>query len=80
MDLEAVIKLAASAASRKTKSSRPRSREAPGRRLGKRTAAGQGASLDLGLLDLVFLEAALAADLITASISLHATTWSTPFM
>ena len=30
------------------------------------TAAGRGASLDLGPLDLVFLEAALAADLITA--------------
>ena len=67
MDLEAVIKSAASAASRKTKSKGPRSREAPGRRLGKRTAAGRGASLDLGSLDLVLLEAALAADLITAS-------------
>ena len=62
-----MIKSAASAASRKSKSMWPRSREAPGRRLGKRTAAGRGASLDLGPLDLVFLEAALAADLITAS-------------
>ena len=43
---QAVIKLAASAASR--------------------TAAGRGASLDLRPLDLGFLEAALAADLITA--------------
>ena len=65
--MEAVIKSAASAVSRKTKSSGPRSREEPGRGLGKRTAAGRGASLDLGPLDLVFLEAALAADLITAS-------------
>ena len=68
-NFQGVIKLAASAASRKTKSRRPRSREAPGRRLGMRTAAGRGASLDLGPLDLVFLEAALAADLITASTS-----------
>ena len=37
----------------------------------KRTAAGRGASLDLGALDLIFGEAALAADLITASISLR---------
>ena len=62
-----MIKSAASAASRETKCRGPRSREAPGRRLGKQTAAGRGASLDLGPLDLVFLEAALAADLITAS-------------
>ena len=59
LGLEAVIKSAASAASRKTESRGPRSREAPGRRLGKRTAASRGASLDLGPLDLVFLEAAL---------------------
>ena len=39
---------------------------AAGRRLGKRTAAGWGASLDLGPLDVVFLEAALVADLIVA--------------
>ena len=49
--MEAVIKSAASAASRKTKSRGPRSREAP------RPAAVQ---------DLVFLEAALVANLITA--------------
>ena len=70
--MEAVTKWVDSAASRKTKSRGPRSGEAPGRRLGKRTAAGWDASLDLGPLDLVFLEAALAANLITASISLHA--------
>ena len=64
---QAVIKSAAGAASRKPKSKGPRSRGAPGRQLGKRPAAGQGASLDLGPLDLVFLEAALAADLITSS-------------
>ena len=58
-DLEAMIKSAASAASRKTKSRGPRCRGALGRRLGKRTAAGQGASVDLGPLDLVSLEAAL---------------------
>ena len=63
---QAVIKLAASAASPKTKSREPRPRGAPGRWLGKQTAAGRGASLELGLLDLGFLEAALAADLITA--------------
>ena len=39
--LQAVIKSAASAASRKTKNQGPRSRGAHGRRLGKRTAAGQ---------------------------------------
>ena len=65
--MEAVIKSAAIAASRKTKCRGPRSREFPGPRLGKRTAASQGDSLDLGPLDLVFLEAALTADLITAS-------------
>ena len=52
MNLEAVIKSDASAASRKTKSRGPRSREAPGQRLGKWTAAGK---------------AELAANLITAS-------------
>ena len=50
----------------KTKPRRPRSRGAPGRLHGKQTAAGWGAPLDLGPLDLVSLEAALAADLITA--------------
>ena len=80
-DLEAVIKLAASAASRKTKSRAPRCcREAPGRRLGKRPAAGQSAFLDLGPLDLVVLDAALAADLIMASISLHVPTPTNPIL
>ena len=64
LDMEAAIKSAASAASRKTKSRG--SMEAPRRRLGKRMAAALGASLDLGPLDVGFLEAALAADLITA--------------
>ena len=68
--MEAVIKSAASSASSKTKSRGPRFREAPERRLGKQTAAGQGASLDLGPLFLVFREAALAANLITAARSL----------
>ena len=44
------------------------------------TAAGRGTSLDLGPLDLVFLEAALAADLITASISLDVATAANPFL
>ena len=62
---QAVIKSAASAASPKTNSRD----QAPG---GRRTAAqladdgGRGAPLDLGPLDLVFGEAALAPDLITA--------------
>ena len=49
------------------------------RRLGKWTAAGRGASIDLGPLDLVFLETALVADLIMASISLQAFPLPTPF-
>ena len=48
MGLEAVIKSAASAASRKTKSRGLRFREAPGQRLSNQKAAGRGASLDLG--------------------------------
>ena len=76
---QAVIKSAASAASRKPKSKGPRSRGAPGRIVdggrwttgdGQTTGNGrmtdQGAPLDLGPLDLGFLEAAPAADLITA--------------
>ena len=55
-DLEAVIKSAASAASRKTKSSGPRSREAP-----------RPVARALPCILVPFLEAALAADLITAS-------------
>ena len=61
-----MMKSAAIGATRKAKSRGPRAREAPGRRLGKQTAAGRSDSLDLGPLDLVFLEAALVADLITA--------------
>ena len=76
----AMIKSTAGAASRKTESMGPRSREALGRRLGEWTTATRGASLDLGPLDLVFLEAALAADLITASISRHVATAPNPFL
>ena len=63
---QAVIKSAASAASRKTKNQGPRSRGAHRRRLGMRTTGLGWAPLDLGPCFLVFLEAALAADLITA--------------
>ena len=65
--MEAVIKSAGSAASRKTKSRRPRSREVPRLVAIRLPSRCQGASLDLGPLDLVFLEAALAADFITGS-------------
>ena len=62
---EAVIKSAASAASRK-----PKSREGSSRGVQDGGAAGGqrpwGTSLELPSLDLGFLEAALAADLITA--------------
>ena len=75
-----MIKPAASAASRKTKSWGPRLRDAPGRRLGKRTAAGRGAPLDLGPLDLLSLVAALADKLITASISIRVPTPDSPFL
>ena len=71
MDLEAVIKSAASAASKKTKPRGPRCREALLPAAGRLPSRRPGASLDLGPLDLVFLEAALAADLITASKSLQ---------
>ena len=64
--MEAVITSAASADSRKTKSRGPRSREAPRPAAVCLPSRLPGASLDLGPLDLVFLEAALAADLITA--------------
>ena len=80
LDVEAAIKLAAKGASRKTKSRGPRSREAPGRRLGKWTAAGRAASVYLGLLNLVFLEAALAGDFITAFIFLHVPIAGNPFL
>ena len=69
--MEAVIKSAASAASSKTKSRGRRPREVPRLAAVHLPSRRPGASLDLGPLDLVFLEAALAADLITASISLH---------
>ena len=62
---QAVIKSAASAASRK-----PKSREGSSRGVQDGGSAGgrwpQGAPLGLGFLGLVFREAALAADLITA--------------
>ena len=80
MDLEDVIKSAVSAASRETKPRGPRSRGAPRRRLGNRTAAAFCAFLELGPLDLVFLEAVLAADLITAPKSLHVPTTANPFL
>ena len=62
---QAVIKSAASAASRKPKSKETSSRGAP---RGRRPPAEppSGAPLELPSLDLGFLEAALAADLITA--------------
>ena len=65
LDFQAVIKSAASAASPKTESRGPSSRGAPdgGSAGGRRP---RGAPLELGPLDLVFGEAALAADLITA--------------
>ena len=62
--LEAVIKSAASAASRKTKSRGPRSREAPGRRFGKRTAASRGAPW-------IFVPWTRSSWMIMASISFH---------
>ena len=78
--MEAVIKSAASAASRKTESREPRSREAPRPAAVRLPSRRPGASLDLGPLDLVFLEAALADDLITASISLHVPIPGNPFL
>ena len=78
--MEAVIKSTAFAASRKTKSRGPRSREAPKPAGVRLPSCRPGASLDLGPLDLVFLEAALAADLITALISLHVPTPPNPFL
>ena len=62
---QAVMKSAASANSPKTN----RGNHDPGERLGDGSAGGRrpwGAPLDLGSFDLVFGEAALAADLITA--------------
>ena len=59
-ELEAVIKTAASAASR--------------------TAAGRASSPDLVPMDLVFLEAALAADLIMTSLSIHVATAGNTFL
>ena len=77
--LEVATKSAASAASRKTKSRGPRSREAPGRRLGKRTATGRGTPLEPCPLDVFFLEAALAADL-SKSKSIHLAPAGNPFL
>ena len=67
-DMEGMIKSAASAASRKTKLSGPRPREVPRPATVRLPSRRVGASLDLGPPDLVtvFLEAALAADVITA--------------
>ena len=76
MGFQAVIKSAASAASLGTKSRKPRSRGVPddgarwddgdGRATGDGRTTERGTPLDLGFLDLVPREAALAADLITA--------------
>ena len=66
VNFQAVIKSAASATSRKPKSRGPSSRGA----LDSGSAGGRwppGAPLELGPLDLVFLEAAQAADLVIAS-------------
>ena len=70
-DAEVVIKSAACAASRKTRPTGPRSREAPWLAAVCSPSRRPGASLDLGPLGLVFLGDALAADLITASKSLN---------
>ena len=59
---QAVIKLAGSAASRKTKSLAPGERPVPHRP----QYTLSGAPLELGPLDLVFWQAALAADLMMA--------------
>ena len=53
---------------------------APAGRQSACRAASRAASLDLGPLDLVSLDAALAADLIMASKSLHAPTTANPFL
>ena len=66
LDLEAVIKSAAS-------TERPGDGSAGGRR-------PRGAPLGLASLNLVFGEAVLAADLITASKSLHVPTTANPFL
>ena len=66
-----VIKSAASTAYRKTKSSGPRSRGAPQPAAIRLPSRRPGAFLDLGPLDLVFVVAALAADLIAAPKSIQ---------
>ena len=71
VDLEAVIKLAAGAVSWKTKTRGPRSRDAPRLAAVCLPSHRLGDFLVNGPLDLIFLEAALAANLITASKSLQ---------
>ena len=66
LNFQAVIKMAASAASRKPKSRGPRSREAPRPAAVCLLSRRPGAFLDFGPLDLESGESALAADLITA--------------
>ena len=66
-DLQAVIKSADSAASRRTKSRGPRSRQAPRPAVVCLPSRRPGAPLVSGPLDFVFQEAAPAADLLPAS-------------
>ena len=74
---QAVIKSAASAASPKAESRKPRPRGAPRRRPGWRMTAS-AAPLGLGFLDLAFGEAATAADLITARHFTESGLWHLP--
>ena len=64
-----MIKSAASTASRKTECRGPRSRAAPRAAAVRLPSRCPGVSLDLKPLDLVYLKAALAVHLITASTS-----------
>ena len=74
MDLEAVIKSAASTASRKTKSWNPEDSA------DDRLAWAGTARHNLGSWILGFLGAALAADLITAPKSIHVLMAANPFL
>ena len=67
-DLEAVIKSTATIVAQPPGRPNPGDQD-PGKRPNGGLASGQVASLDLNLLALVFLEAALAVDLIAAPIS-----------
>ena len=78
--MEVLVKWAARAASRDAKSRGPRSREAPQPSTILQASRRPGASLDLGPLHLVFLEAALAADLITVFPSLQMPPWLLNFV